>query len=134
MKKPLVQVSPEMTEECLRAIEVWGQLDQLVQSTGECGEFLAAFGRYMAAVGRHFQGRDPEMVDLTDEAADVVILMMQVRELVGAENFDAALSKKFEKFQAKVRQASADGDEDDYPDDEGLHLLPSWMGQTEDDL
>lgn len=107
MKKPLVQVSPEMTEECLRAIEVWGHLDQLVQSTGECGEFLAAFGRYMAAVGRHFQGRDPELADLTDEAADVVILMMQVRELVGVQRFDEALSQKFEKFQSKVREASA---------------------------
>lgn len=103
----LIEVSSEMTEECLKAIEVWGQPDQLVQSMGECGEFLAAFGKYIAAVGRHFQGRDPELLDVTEEAADVVILMMQIRELVGADNFDTALSRKFEKFQSKVGKASA---------------------------
>ena len=95
---PLVKVSPEMTEACLAAIEVWGQAEQLIQSMGECGE-------YTAEVGRHFQGRDPELNNVLDEAADVVILMMQVRELVGSEKFDQVLSRKFEKFRLKVNQA-----------------------------
>lgn len=98
----LIKVAPRMTEACLSAIEVWGQPDQLVQSMGECGEFVEVFGRYIATVGRHFQGRDPDLDDVAEEAADVVILMLQIRELVGGEKFDSVLERKFKKFSSKV--------------------------------
>lgn len=104
---PLIEVDPEMTEACLAAIKVWGQSDQLVQSMGECGEFMEVFGRYVATVGRHFQGRDPELDDIATEAADVIILMMQVRELVGGDRFDCVLRRKFEKFSTKVYGAKS---------------------------
>lgn len=106
-KFPLIKVSPEMTATCLTAIEVWGQPDQLVQSMGECGEFVEVFGRYIATVGRHFQGRDPDLDDVVEEAADVVILMLQVRELVGGERFDSVLKRKFDKFSTKVYEAKS---------------------------
>lgn len=102
---PLISVSDEMSDACLTAIGTWGQSDQLVQSMGEAGEFVETFGRYIATVGRHFQGRDPHLESVTSEAADVVILMLQVRELVGPDLFDAALRRKFEKFKNKLSQA-----------------------------
>lgn len=98
LKVQLVEVDPAMTEACLTAIKVWGQSEQLIQSMGECGE-------YIAEVGRYFQGRDPDLSKVLEEAADVVILMMQVRELVGVDRFDEVLSKKFGKFSSKVNQA-----------------------------
>ncbi len=88
--KTLIQVSPEMAQACQSA--------QLIQSIGECNE-------YGAEVVRHFQGRDPDLVSVTNEAADVVILMMQIRELVGADKFDEALAKKFQKFVGKINEA-----------------------------
>lgn len=122
--KPLITVSSEMSEACQTAVDVWGQSEQLTQSMGECGEYIAEVGRhfqiaqrllaevsvlgkYTAEVGRHFQGRDPELNKVADEAADVIILMMQVRELVGGDRFDEVLARKFDKFSSKVNNAKA---------------------------
>ncbi len=96
------QVSPEVVEVCLSATQQWGQSAQLIQSMGECGEFVEVLGRYMSSVGRHFQGRDPNLDAVAEEAADVMILILQVREIVGAERFDATFKRKFAKFSNKV--------------------------------
>ena len=91
----LLETNSDFKEACLDAIKLWGQPEQLVQAMGECGEFIAE-------VGRHFQGRDPELNNVAEEAADVIILMMQVRELVGASKFDYVLETKFKKFVNKL--------------------------------
>lgn len=96
----LINVAPEITAACLRAIEVWGKPERLIQSMGECGEF-------QAAVGRYFQGRDPQLAEVIEEASDVIILMLQIRELVGVDNFDSVFKRKFQKFSSKVFEAKS---------------------------
>lgn len=98
VEQRFIEVDPDLSEACLTAIEVWGKDEQLIQSMGECGE-------YTAAVGRYFQGRDADLDQVLDEAADVVILMMQIRELVGSSRFNQALARKFKKFGDKVSRA-----------------------------
>lgn len=96
----LIDVSSEMTEACSLAVKVWGQPQQLVQCMAECGECIAE-------VGRHFQGRDPDLERVTDEAVDILIMAMQIRQMVGQDKYDAALRRKFEKFNLKIVEAQS---------------------------
>lgn len=95
--KELLQVNLELEDTCNKATIKWSGYQQLIHSMAECGE-------YIASVGRFNQGRDPDLEEVTEEACDVIILMLQIRELVGHEKFDLMLEKKYQKFKSKVEQ------------------------------
>lgn len=94
--KRLIEVDFELSVACSAALDKWGRSAQFIQAMGECGELTAS-------IVRHFQGRDPDLDEVTKEAADVVILMMQIREL-DPRKFDTALAEKFKKFTSKVEE------------------------------
>lgn len=66
-----------MSDPCQRAIDTWGQEQQLRQLQEECGEVIAATNRYLRGTG--------SVDSLAEEIADVEIMCEQARLIVGSE-------------------------------------------------
>lgn len=77
------------------AVERWGDEKQLRQTQEECAELIAAINRYE-------RGREGARENMLEEAGQVFIMLMQVREIVGHDAFADAVRAAEAKTRAKV--------------------------------
>ena len=87
----------EFSAVCQRAVNVWGETEQLRQLQEECGELVAAVSHYS-------RGRIDEL-GLADEIADVLIMCQQALLIVGARNVGKALHAKLNRLRGRVEAA-----------------------------
>lgn len=87
-------LTTELQVACEDAIDIWGKEAQIQQTIGEIGEFLDVYGK----MG---QGR-ANVIDFAKEAADIMIMMCQIRAMVGTKFFDNILAQKVDKFKNKL--------------------------------
>jgi NTP pyrophosphatase (non-canonical NTP hydrolase) len=80
------------------AVERWGVEPQLRQTQEECAELIAAINRYT-------RGRDPEREHLLEEAGQVFVMLLQVREFVGHDAFARAVRAAADKTARKLVQS-----------------------------
>lgn len=86
-----------------QAIATWGLYEQKQMAVGECGEFLALYGKEV-------QGRAlPEHYH--DEIADVMIMMEQMAKIYGYEQVLARKEYKMARLQVRI---------DDYNNENGI--------------
>lgn len=79
-----------------KALRCWGAEAQKMMAVGECGEFLAEFGRTV-------QGRSsPE--NMIDEIADVIIMMNQMSLLYGEDAVRKRILYKIQKITNKLEK------------------------------
>lgn len=77
-----------------RAIKIWGTHAQKMMAVGECGEFLAEFGREV----QHRSSQDK----MIDEIADVIIMMTQMARIYGYEEVVKRVQEKMDKVVKKL--------------------------------
>lgn len=77
-----------------RAISTWGEESQKMMAVGECGEFLAEFGRMV-------QNRSSSE-KMVDEIADVIIMMNQMALMFGEDAVRERIKFKLSKITAKL--------------------------------
>jgi NTP pyrophosphatase (non-canonical NTP hydrolase) len=80
-----------------KAIDTWGIESQKMMAVGECGEFLAEFGR--TAQGRS----SPEK--MIDEIADVIIMLNQCALIYGEDAVRARILYKIDKITQKLNKS-----------------------------
>lgn len=95
-------ISAELENACQEAVYLYGTNAQLTHTMAECGELIAA-------IGHKFQNRDYADLEIASEAADVFIMLMQLRDMLGVNLFDSTLRTKFNKFQSKLEALKAKG-------------------------
>lgn len=76
------------------AIEKWGEHAQKMMAVGECGEFLAEFGREV-------QGRSSQE-KMVDEIADVLVMMNQMAMIYGEKEVRERIAFKVNKVKNKL--------------------------------
>lgn len=91
----LLEISEELEVACIGAIGKWGNQAQFIQTMAECGELVSA-------IGHLFQNRSDAIDEVLSEAADVMIMVAQIREIFGHERFHNVLRIKYNKFYKKV--------------------------------
>ncbi len=79
------------------AVDVWGIAAQVGMCNEECGELIVALNQFD-------RGR-VTIDDVASEVADVILMMAQLRSLVGPERVDAALDAKMERFMERAGKA-----------------------------
>lgn len=90
----LIIDNPDYRKVYEAAIEQWGVHAQKMMAVGECGEFLAEFGREV-------QGRSsPEK--MIDEIADVMIMMNQMAMIYGEDEVRKRIDVKVNKVKTKL--------------------------------
>ena len=72
-------------------LENYGEDEQLRQTTGECGELIAAIQNYHRSL--MYGHRSESLADVMEEAADVFFMVQQIRA-IDPEMFDNACRKK----------------------------------------
>ena len=77
-----------------KAIHKWGYGPQLRMAMEECGELVAAIAQYE-------RGRVTSAA-LIEEVADVLIMMHQLRLILGPEFVDEAYNKKIERLRKRL--------------------------------
>lgn len=82
------------------ATETWGEEPQIDMVGEECLELATEVFRY-------WRGRADES-DLADEAADVEIILEQLRLILGDELIDSAKERKLNRLENRLREAGAD--------------------------
>lgn len=82
------------------ASETWGEDVQIDKVGEECSELSAEVSRYMRG------GSSVE--ELAAEAADVEVMLEQLRVIVGDDVIDDAKDRKLARLQDRLREAGAD--------------------------
>lgn len=82
------------------ATETWGEEPQIDMVGEECSELATEVFRY-------WRGRSDES-DLADEAADVEIILEQLRVIIGDELVDSAKERKLNRLEKRLQEAGAD--------------------------
>lgn len=77
------------------AIAKWGYDTQIDMAMGECGELIAEIVRWRT------QGR-ATVYSVCEEVADVIIMMLQLREMIGPSAVDAAIESKLTRLKEKL--------------------------------
>lgn len=77
-----------------KAIEVFGEEPQYIMAFEECGEFVASLAQWL-------RGRE---VDVIGEVADVLIIMQQVRIMLGPEVVDERIQQKLERLGERIQR------------------------------
>ena len=77
------------------AVRTFGDEPQLRQTQEECAELIAA-------INRDARGRDPERVHVSEEAGQAFVMLLQVREIIGHDRFDAAVRAAQAKTKARI--------------------------------
>ena len=77
------------------AINKWGYDTQIDMAMGECGEFIAEVVRWRT------QGRGT-VQSVCEEVADVIIMMLQLRKMIGPSVVDASVASKLARLQDKL--------------------------------
>ncbi len=112
-------LSPALVDCCRRALETWGPEAQLFMMIEEAGELTTALAQMR-------RGRLEEK-DLAAEIADVIIMAMQMREMMGTELIDKQVHKKLKRLRAKLEKAGVDFT----PSSEAKEAARLW-GHTKD--
>lgn len=86
----------EQEEILQRAIDTWGRHEQEQMAIGECGEFLALFGRKV-------QGRLTREA-MVDEIADVTIMMRQMARIYGEDLVKVRIQYKLRRLEEKLNK------------------------------
>lgn len=90
-----------LPQELLRnLLEKYGEEDQLLQTSGECGELVAVIQNYLRA--KKYGRRTETMKDVIEEAVDVFFMVQQIREMDPAL-FDYIASQKAVAVIQKAR-------------------------------
>jgi NTP pyrophosphatase (non-canonical NTP hydrolase) len=88
-----------IVDTALHALRVFGPERQLRKAAEECAECSAAIIRYID---------DPEGADhAAEECADVEIMMIQVREIIGNELVNKWKAKKAERLHDRLKVVEA---------------------------
>lgn len=82
------------------AVRTFGEAPQLRQAQEECAELIAA-------INRDTRGRDPGRDNLTEEAGQVFVMLLQVREIIGRDRFDASVRAAQAKTATKIAEVTA---------------------------
>lgn len=88
-----------------KALDHFGPSHQIVKTMEECGELIQALAKCHAEY--HADDDDPtKWLDATrallGELADVQIMILQMKEFLGANSFDAVLTEKMQRLQDKL--------------------------------
>ena len=76
------------------AIEKWGELSQLEMCIEECAELIIAI--------RHLNRERVGNYKVAEEVADVIIMALQVREIVGYELVDCWIQNKMDRLKRRT--------------------------------
>ncbi len=87
----------EMTSIFKRTIEKWGIDKQIPLAMEECGELIAAMNQYF------FRGRINKH-HLASEIADVEIVCLQLRELLGNNIVDEWKKTKLDRLEKRLNE------------------------------
>lgn len=82
------------------ATETWGEEPQIDMVGEECSELATEVFRY-------WRGRADES-DLAEEAADVEIMLEQLRVIIGDARIDAAKTHKLARLRQRLREAESE--------------------------
>ena len=80
--------------ECL---EFWGSQRQLIKTAEECSELVQAIMKFLLNQG--------EMPAILDEASDVYLMIMQIREMVGHETWEKLVNIKLDAVKERIRRS-----------------------------
>jgi len=80
-----------------RALEAWGTEAQVRMVQEECAELITAINKW----SRHSGGEK----NVIEEAADVEIMIGQLRVIVGDDRIDAAKRKKLSRLSLRLDKA-----------------------------
>ena len=84
-------------------IDKYGQEEQLLQASGECGELVAVIQNYLRA--KKYGHRTETMCDVIEEAVDVFFMVQQIRHMDPAL-FDYTITQKLTKVYRKIDNES----------------------------
>ena len=82
-----------------RAVEVYGAPDQWGMVLEECGELVAA-------INRRNRGRITDD-QLLEEVADVIVMVEQARQMLGASRVDRMIAKKLDRLEKRLAARAA---------------------------
>ena len=91
----MIKIEPELLQ---RLINKYGEEEQLLQVSGECGELVAVIQNYLRA--KKFGHRTETMADVIEEAVDVYFMVQQVRH-IDAGLFDDICKSKMSAIHYK---------------------------------
>lgn len=84
-------------EVLLKAIEVFGWSAQFEIAQEECGELIAAISHY-----KRCRTIDREKDQLASECADVIIMMHQLRLVLGEDLIDEKIAAKMKRLKGNL--------------------------------
>lgn len=91
---------------CDRALKVFGTENEVDKAVEECSELAAALIRW-----KH--GRDGARSQATSECADVIIMMRQMRKMLGERAVDSELRFKAERLDRRIDESESNRKLDD---------------------
>lgn len=94
----MFKIQPEILQ---KIIDKYGLSEQLCQIMGECGELIAVTQNYRRAL--RYGHRNESLKDVMDEAADVFLMVQQIRHM-DPELFDFYCEQKFKKCLMKIEK------------------------------
>lgn len=103
----MFELEPELLKKLL---DVYGEEEQLFQTSGECGELIGKIQNYHRA--KKFKHRQETFAHVLDEAVDVFFMIQQIREMDPAM-FDYMCSQKVIKIYQKLEKEKPDGSKED---------------------
>ncbi len=92
----LTQIDPLTLQ---RIMEIYGEEEQLLQTSGECGELVAVIQNYLRA--KKYKHRTETLSDVMEEAVDVFFMVQQVRYM-DAYLFDSICNSKVTAIMRKI--------------------------------
>ena len=81
-------------------IDKYGEEDQLLQTSGECGELIAVIQNYLRA--KKFKYRTETLLDVIEEAVDVFFMVQQIRHM-NPGLFDSMCNTKLTAVFRKIK-------------------------------
>lgn len=82
-----------------KMLDTFGEEEQLLQASGECGELIAVIQNYLRA--KKFKRRPETFADVVDEAVDVFFMLQQIRH-IDPHLFDETCRSKMIKVYRKL--------------------------------
>lgn len=90
------QVQERVSRAARAAVKAWGPESQVRMAQEEAAELIAALNQFS-------RGRLP-IEAVADEVADVIIMCAQLRVMLGGERVDAAVLRKLERLEGRIRE------------------------------
>jgi len=102
MAYPLTLIEEDVLQTLL---DTFGEEEQLLQTSGECGELIAVIQNYLRA--KKFKHRTETFADVIDEAVDVHFMIQQIRH-IDPHLFDETCRSKMVKVYRKLEYEGKD--------------------------